>query len=222
MSGKEQSQTMGTYYSINEGKFKRKVTEDTEGAIARKWETPDGKSGIKYELHYNALFGTIQDIKIVDGEYGKQILVTLDKDEDGNTPIIALSTTSKYGVDFLKKLPAIDLSKEVRLMPFNFENEDGKEITGLRIDHKGADEKFTEKVNNFFSDGEKSINGYPDPEPNAKENYSKEDWKNYFNYVVPKFLIAYTTDNVLPKLVQPSNRMPEYPHDDIDPEDVPF
>lgn len=224
MSGKEQSTSAGTYYSINEGKFKKKVTEDTAGAIARKWETPDGKSGIKYELHYNALFGTIVDIKIVDGEYGKQVLATLDEDEDGETPILALSVNSKYGVDFLKKLPNIDLTKEVRIMPFSFTNDDEKEVTGVRIDHKGADEKFTEKVNNFFSDGEKSINGYPDPEPNAKENYSKEDWKNYFSYVVPKFLIAYATDNVLLKFngKTTENKMPDYPEEEINPDDIPF
>jgi hypothetical protein len=223
MSGKEQSQPSGTWYTINEGKFKKKVSEETEGAIARKWETPDGKSGIKYELHYNALFGKIEGIKIVDGDYGKQILVNLDKDEDGEDPIIALAVNSKYGVDFLKKLPAIDLSKEVRLMPFNFDNDEGKEVTGLRVDHKDEDGKFKVKVNNFFSDGTKSINGYPDPEPNAKETYSKEDWKNYFGYVVPKFLVTYATENVLPKFHgETKSTMPDYPEEVINPEDIPF
>ena len=224
MSGVEQSQASGTWYSINEGKFKKKVTEDTPGAIPRKWETTDGKSGIKYELHYNALFGFIEGIKIVDGEYGKQIVVTLDKDQDGETPIIALAVNQKYGVDFLKKLPAIDLKKEVRIMPFNFDNDDGKEVTGVRVDHKDDNEKFTVKVANFFSDGTKTINGYPDPEPNAKETYSKEDWKNYFSYVVPKFLVAYATDNVLPKFHGETKSAPvtDYPEEVINPEDIPF
>lgn len=221
MSGKEQSQTSGTWYSINEGKFKKKVTEETEGAIARKWETPDGKSGIKYELHYNALFGIIQSIKIVEGEYGQQVVVQLDKDEDGETPMIAISMNSKYGVDFLKKLPNIKLDQEVRLMPFNFENDDGKEVTGIRVDHKDGDGKFKVKVENFFSDGTKSINGYPEPAANAKETYSKADWKNYFGYVVPKFLTTYTTENVLPKF-HGKTTMPEYPEEEIKPEDIPF
>lgn len=229
MSGKEQAQPSGTWYSINEGKFKKKVSEDTPGAIARKWETPpdkDGnkKSGIKYELHYNALFGKIENIKIVEGEYGQQVVIELDKDNDGETPIVAISMNSKYGVDFLKKLPNIKLDQEVRLMPFNFENDDGKEVTGIRVDHRDAEEKFKAKVDNFFSDGTKSTNGYPDPEPNAKETYSKADWKNYFSYVVPKFLVTYTTTNVLPKFNNKTSAptIPDYPEEEINPDDIPF
>jgi len=224
MSGKEASTQSSTWYSINEGKFKKKVEKDTEGAIAREWETPDGKSGIKYELHYNALFGKIEGLKIVEGEYGQQVVIQLDEDEDGQTPMIALSMNSKYGVDFLKKLPAIKLDQEVRLMPFNFTNDDGKEVTGLRVDHKDQEEKFKAKVDNFFSDGTKSINGYPDPAPNAKETYSKADWKNYFGYVVPKFLVAYATDNVLPKFhgETKSAAVTDYPEEIINPDDIPF
>ena len=85
MSGKEASTQSGTWYSINEGKFKKKVEKETEGAIAREWETPDGKSGIKYELHYNALFGKIEGIKIVEGEYGQQVVIQLDEDEAVHT-----------------------------------------------------------------------------------------------------------------------------------------
>lgn len=223
MSGAEQSQPSGLWYTINEGKFKRKVTEDTEDAIPRDWETPDGKSGRKWELHYNALFGKIEDIKIVDGEYGQQLLIQLDKDENDETPMIALSMNSKYGVDFLKKLPNVKLDQEVRLMPFNFENDDGKEVTGIRIDHKDAEGKFKVKVENYFSDGTKSINGYPDPEPNAKENYSKADWKNYFGYVVPKFLVEYANTNVIQKFrSETKNTKPEYPEEEINPDDIPF
>ena len=227
MSGAEQAQASGLWYAINEGKFKRKVSEDTEGAIPRRWETRDGKSGIKHELHYNALFGTIQNLKIVDGEYGQQVLIELDKDENDQTPIIALSLNSKYGVDFLKKLPNIKLDQEVRIMPFSFENDNGKEVTGVRIDHRDSEDKFKAKVNNFFSDGgnpAKSINGYPDPAENARETYSKADWRNYFSYVVPKFLVDYTNTNIVPKFHSetPKSTMPDYPEDEIDPEDIPF
>lgn len=223
-SGKEQSSPSGTWYTIIDGKFHTKVSEDTEGAVARKWETPDGKSGIKYELVYNALFGKIENIKFTEGEYGEQVLVTLEDDEDGNTPIIAMSTTSNYGVDFLKRLPAIDLSKEVRLMPFNFENDEGRKVTGVRVEHKDDEGKYKVAVKSHFSNGEKSINGYPDPDPNAKTSWSKADWKNYFGYVVPKFLSTYAKENVLTKF-SPEKKtavMPDYPEEEINPEDIPF
>ena len=224
MSGKEQSQPLGTYYTIVEGKFRRKVDETHEGAVRREWSTPDGKSGVKYELVYNALFGVIENVRFVDGDYGKQVMVTLDKDEDGETPIIALSVGSKYGVDFLKKLPAIKLDQEVRLMPFNFNNDDGDEVTGLRVDHKDDEGKFKVKVENHFFNGTKSANGFPDVTEDEKKSWGKEDWKNYFTYVVPKFLVAYTTDNVLTKFSpeKKATALPDYPEEEINPEDIPF
>jgi hypothetical protein len=88
---------------------------------------------------YNALFGVIQDIKITDTEYGKQLTVALDPDDDGMTPIIALNVTSRYGIDLLKRLPNVDLAKEVRFMPFVFDNDEGKEVMGLRLDHKDGE-----------------------------------------------------------------------------------
>lgn len=226
MSGAEQSQQSGVWYTINEGKFKRKVTEDTPGAIRRDWETPDGKSGTKWELHYNALFGVIENIKIQDGDYGKTVNVYLDKDENDQTPIVSFSLNSKYGIDFLKKLPNIKLDQEVRLMPFNFKNDKDEEVTGVRVDHKDEEEKFKNKVDNYFFNGTKTVNGYPEPVANAKEIWDKADWKNYFTYTVPKFLVAYATDNVLPKFsnvpVSQGNSMPDYPEDEIRPEDIPF
>lgn len=224
MSGKEQSQPLGTYYTIVEGKFRRKVNEDHEGAVRREWSTPDGKSGVKHELVYNALFGIIESVRFVDGDYGKQIMITLDKDEDGDTPIIALSVNSKYGVDFLKKLPAIKLDKEVRLMPFNFKNDKDEEVTGLRVDHKDDEGKFKVKVENYFFDGTKTVNGFPDVSENEKKSWGKEDWKNYFSYVIPKFLVAYATDKVIPNFspVKATTTMPDYPEEVINPEDIPF
>jgi hypothetical protein len=43
-----------------------------------------------------------------------QVYIMLDENEDGSKPVIALSTASREGEDFLKKLPNINLLKEVR------------------------------------------------------------------------------------------------------------
>ena len=224
-SGKEEAKAMGTYYSMVEGKFRTKVDEDTPNAVRREWSTPDGKSGVKHELVYNALFGRIETIKVVDGDYGKQILITLEESEDGETPIIALSADSKYGVDFMKKAPNIKLDREVRFMPFDFEDDKGKRIIGLRLEHKGDEGKYTEKINNYYSDGEKALHGFPVPPDNAREIWDKKDWKNYFDYTIVKFLLAELSERVLPKFgskVSPGNSAEYYPEEEIKPEDIPF
>lgn len=224
MSGTEQSTNNTVWYSIIEGKFHQKVDKDTDGAVMREWSTPDGKSGVKYELVFNALFGLIEDIRIEDSEYGKQIKIYLDKDENGRTPVIVTSADSKYGVDFLKKLPNVKLEQEVRFLPFDFENDDGQRVIGLRLEHKDSDGKYTVKLGNYFYDGGKSINGFPVPPENARDTWDKKDWKNYFEYTVVKFLIGYTIENVLPKLkTKPSSSvLPEYPEEEINPDDIPF
>lgn len=224
-SGKEEAKASGLWYTLVEGKFRTKVNEDTPNAVRRDWTTPDGKSGVKYELVYNALFGKIEGIKVVDGDYGKQIVITLEEDEDGQTPVIALSADSKYGVDFMKRLPNAKLDQPIRFIPFDFEDEKGKRLVGLRLEHKDDAGKYTVKIQNYFSDGEKALHDFPVPPANAKEIWDKKDWKNYFDYTIVKFLLAHLTENTLPKFgakVSPGNSMPDYPEEVINPEDIPF
>ncbi len=230
MAGKEQLQPSGTWYTVIQGKFHTKVSEDTEGAVRREWETPDGKSGVKYELVYNALFGKIEGIRFADGEYGEQIIIDLGEDDDTKQSVlVALSVDSKYGTEFLKRLPNVDLTKDVRLLPYDFENDDKKQSTGMRIEQRDADGKFTVKVHNHFSDGAKekpkALHGFPMPPENARDVWGKADWKNYFGYQVPKFLSTYAKENVLPKIdnkVSPVKTEEYYPEEEIRPEDIPF
>ena len=197
----------GLWFNIIDGTFRVQVSQDHPDAVRRDWKSTDGKSsGTKYERIINALFGFIREVSFQEGEYGTQILVKLDENEDGETPIVALGTGTREGEDFLKKLPNIDLSKEVRLRPFSFTGEANDEVRGMEIMQQDEDGNFKVKITNFFIEQMKQAdgsfkrvmkNGYPEPEGDT-DMYSKDDWKIYF-LSARKFIIAYAKENVLPK-----------------------
>ena len=199
MSKEETSTDSKNYYTIHDGTFRVKVAESHPEAVARNWESPDGKSGTKHERHVKALFGIITDIKIHEGDYGKNLNITLDENEEGESPIITTGVKSRYGEDLLKKLPAMKDGVSYRFAPFDFpsEKDPTRHVTGVSITSQDAEEKYTVKVAGFFYDVEKkeTLNGYPEP-----TDEDKEDWKFYF-MKANKFLLKYTEDNVLPKYV---------------------
>lgn len=202
---KEEIIKKGKYYSIVSGSFRVQVPQDHPEAVRRDWKSADGKSsGTKYERIVNALFGRIEEISFHDGEYGMQVFIKLDENDDGENPIIALSTSSREAEDFLKKLPNINLSKEVKLRPFNFEGSEGDEVRGMEILQQDENDQFKVKITNFFRDTEKkiNINGFPNPDPDT--DYSKDDWKIYF-LSARKFLINYTISKIIPKFQNPEH-----------------
>ena len=223
----------GRWYGIIDGTFRVQVPQDHPEAVRRDWKSADGKnSGTKYERIVNALFGVIQEVSFQEGDYGTQILIKLDENEDGENPIVALATASREGEDFMKKLPAIDLSKEVRLRPFNFTGESNDEVRGIEVMQQDDAGNFTVKIRNFFRDYEKkeNINGFPSPEGDT-DMYSKDDWKIYF-LSARKFLIAYTKEHTNldagTRSVSPIPKSYEEEHakdpleDEFDPSKIPF
>lgn len=200
---REEIRENNTYYTIIGGSFRVQVDKDEPNAVRRDWTSADGaRSGTKYERHVKALRGYIEDIQFRDGEYGMQVYVMLDENEDGSKPVIAMQTSSREAEDFLKKLPAINLLKEVRLRPFNFEGDSGDEVRGMEVLQEDEFGEFSVKIKNYFRDAEKkeNINGYPSPEGDT-ESYSKDDWKLYF-LTARKFLVGYTRDTMAPKVAQ--------------------
>lgn len=197
---KEEVSRKGTYYQVIDGSFRTKVSEDYPDAVKREYETKDGGKGVKFERIVNALFGRIVDVSFYEGDYGKNLIITLDENEEtGLSPIISLSVATNYGEDMLKKLPNINLKEDVRIRPYAFTPEDkDKEIRGIEITHRDLDGKFTKKVPSFFYNAEKKValNGYPTPEGDTKK-YSNEDWKIFY-LQARKFLVKYTEEHILP------------------------
>jgi len=202
----------GRYIGVlADGKFHESVDEGTEGAVLREYETSKGEKGQKHELVYSKLEGMITDIKFEDGEFGEQILTTFS---DGETSVIvALNTSSNFGEDFLKKLPKINFAEKVKLVPYSFEDEHGKNRRGVTVYQND------EKVQSFFFDGEKSTNGYPAPEGD-KEKYDSDDWKVFY-IKARKFLVSYAKETVLPKF-ESTEKPLEYPKNEFDVENDPL
>lgn len=170
----EYSQPKGTYYSVlADGKFHTTVEKDTEGAVLREYETSDGKKGSKYELVAQAVTGKITNVAIYDGDFGKSVQVTLGDNE----LILALSTASNFGEDFMKKLPNIDVTKDVKFSPYSFEDEKGKKRRGITIYQDGN------KIADYYHEkkGEKIVetNNYPKV-PKESKDWDKDQWKLYF------------------------------------------
>ena len=89
-----------------------------------------------HEEFYTSLVGRIVSIDVVDaGEYGKKWEILL-QDSAGESFKLRLSYSSSYSGAFLKTLPNVDLSKEVKLTP-NLKEEDGKKKVTMFINQGG-------------------------------------------------------------------------------------
>lgn len=166
-----------TYVSVlSDGSMRVVVDENTEGAVRRDYETSDGKTGTKWELVYNKLSGYITGIQFYDGDFGNNLQLTITDGEE-KPIVLSLSTGSNFGEDMMKKLPAIDLTKRVVMIPYSFEDDNGKLRKGMTVIQNGD-----EKIANFFYDPttKKNLHGYPETSFGKKKTISKDEWKAYF------------------------------------------
>ncbi len=206
------------YYSVFSGAFRTKVPEGTPEALER-----TNKNGVRVlEREVKALFGTIENIAIEDSDYGKQLKITLDSNDEGVHPVLSFSVESKDGRDVLKKLPAIDFSKEVRIMPYRFTPDDkDEEISGISIAQEDAEGKFTNKVENFFY--EPTTKKYLHDFPTIDWDKATESEQKIYKIKRDEFLLNYIQEKIVPSFSEkPEDTGFEYPTDEIKPEDVPF
>lgn len=177
-----------TFASIlADGLFHQTVPEGTEGAVKRYYETSDGKKGTKTELTFDTMSGVISAIFFFEGEFGSTLHVVVDGVE------LSMNTASTYAEDFMKKLPNIDLSKEVELSPYAFTDEKGKARKGISIVQDGV------KIQNAFYDfiNKKACGGIEKiklPKEDKRGKISKDAWKLYFGQV-RAFLVENTEEN---------------------------
>lgn len=215
-------QTGRFIHILADGLFHETVSQDTEGAVKREYETSDGTKGEKWELVYNKIDAKIVNVQFHDGEYGEQIQITFNDGENG--VILSQTVSSNFGEDILKKLPNINFSEKVAFVPYAFEDEKTKKPK------KGVSIYQGDKVANFFYDTEKqeSKNGYPIPEGDTT-TYKSDDWKLFY-LQARKFLTNYTKTNIVPNFANRDQEVipedgPRYPdaeEEGINPADVPF
>lgn len=161
---------------LADGHFHQSVPEGTEGAVVRTYEDKEGNEQTKTELVFNEVSGTITKLTFEDGNFGQNLEIELDGEG-----VVSLPTSSNFGEDIMKKLPAVDLSKPVRLVPYAFEDA-GKSKKGVTVYQDGA------KVENYYwsADRKIAINGMPSAGDTS--NFKSDDWKMHF-MVVRKFLV---------------------------------
>lgn len=210
-------QTRRTFLNIlgSDGSIRQSVAENTPGAVRRDYELKDGTKGTKFEKVYARLWGPLQSIEIFEGDFGKNLLVTID----GYT--LSMSVQQPFAEDFMKKLPNIDPAKEIELKPYSFEDEKGKLRRGVTITQDGV------KIQNHYYDPEKKevANGYP--EVGDSTGFDSDDWKMYF-MKARKFLLAETEKHPLFKVFMPNDTpIPtagdvKYPEAEVAVEDIPF
>lgn len=159
---------------LADGRLHMTVDADTEGAKRREYETSDGKTGEKWELVFTEVSGIISEVKFFEGDYGKSLQLKI-VDGDEKPVVLSLSCASNYGEDMMKKLLSIDIAKPVKIVPYAFIDEKGKNKKGVTV------YQDDQKIKNFFYDEEKkeNINGYPEPKK-LKKPLSKDQWKLYF------------------------------------------
>jgi len=206
------------YYSVlSDGKFHTEATEGAEGSVKREYETSDGKKGVKNEFIVESIQGKMISLNVHESDYGKMIQVTLGDEKE--KIIISLNSASSFGEDFMKKLPLIDVTKEVKLVPYSFEDELGKKRKGVTIYQD--DEKI---LSNYGSKvGEKYVvtNGYP-AIPEGSDKFDTDDWKMYF-MTARKFLLVETSKHSLyGAIAKEADKEMDYPENEVDPKDIPF
>lgn len=227
----EETRANAVYYTVINGKFHTKVEENHPEAVKREYETKDGAKAYKFERIVDALTGYIEDLGVFESDFGKRVVIKLDPNHEGRNPVIQLGVETNYGEDFLKRAPSIDFTREIRFAPYSFTDENGRDMRGISLTQQEEGGEPV-KLGNFFFNPEtkETLHGFPVPEGNTEE-YSKEDWKIHF-LKVRKFLLAYTAEHVLPKLANRPARIkgtlsqtpsvPDYPEEEITPEDIPF
>jgi len=113
------------FYNIVNGKIVNKVKEDTPNAVKRE----NKKGDIVYELVWDSLDGIIAKLEFKDHqEYGKSLVITID--EDGVLSQLQLSCNSKYFHSFVARIKACDLSANIKIVPFSFDDKEKKKRDG--------------------------------------------------------------------------------------------
>lgn len=165
-------------YVLADGLLREQVDETTEGAKLRVVKDDDGTiKAEKWEVTYPGIKGFITGVTTFDGDYGTNILIAI-KDTNDEEFTLSLNAKSKYGEDFLHKLPNVAFDKEITIKPYNFEADGGRKMAGVTLTQD--EEKLTNAYNWKNAEGEwESTEGYPQVDEKKKPKNS-DQWMVFF------------------------------------------
>lgn len=128
--GLEQRES-GNWITIYQGKFTKRVPEGTAGATQR-----TNKLGtVVWEKYYDSFTGKLLNIRTQEGVYGKQWI--FDFKDSAEVYHLQLPYSNSFASTFLKILPNVDLTKEMKLTA-QMKEVDGKVKSSLFVNQDGA------------------------------------------------------------------------------------
>jgi hypothetical protein len=158
---------------------KQKVDTNTPGAIKRVLQ-----SGTEsWALEYDFVSGVIKSIFYKeDIQYGNSFEVVIEDIVD--TYQVSFSEDSRFWIDFMKKLPNIDLNKEVKITTYDFTDKQNKHRAGISVEQDGT------KIKSYYEIQQEDktwelLHGFPSGE--GIDFKDKDETKMYF-IKVKKFL----------------------------------
>lgn len=121
------------YLSVADGNLVRQHKEANQYTTQRITKT--GK--VVHEEFFKDLTAKLVSIATRENDYGKQWQLSF-QDED-TTFVVSIGYSSRYAASFLKALPNVNLSKQIRLMPWAMKdkNDPTKTITGITLYQDG-------------------------------------------------------------------------------------
>jgi hypothetical protein len=165
-----------TYLKISDGRLRQKVAEGTPGSEARYVEILDDTV---YEMVYKSITGIITGFYINDHDtYGRSYsLQFTNPDNDEEVYVVQFGEKSKYFQSFANKLPFIDLTKPVKLVPFSIAREkSNSKSQGITI----IQDK--EKLADYYKEYDKKTGKYT--YKNGLEKFGLDDCEDKEDYQI--------------------------------------
>jgi hypothetical protein len=187
-----------TYLSVADGNLVRQHKQANAQTTERLTKT--GK--LVFEERFKDLTAKLDGIATKENDYGKQWQIKFQ--DQGDFYIVSLPYSSRYASSFLKVLPNIDLSKEIRFMPWAMKDKNDltKTITGITM----------------YQDGEKLAPYYTKEDPKGLPQMvkikvkGKEQWDD-------SDMMSYLEDMALNLFEQDHKDLSTASHDD---DETPF
>jgi hypothetical protein len=180
------TETGRTFLSVAFGKIRQKHTDtgqrvDENTPLAVRRETQAGKES--WALEFDFVSGIIQKIFYKESQEYENTFEVVIADGPENLQL-SFTEDSRFWFDFMKKLPNIDLSKEVKITAYDFVDKDKKRRVGISIEQGGT------KIGSYYEkkgeDGKWTLlHGFPAAD--GVDFKDKDETKIYF-IKVKKFL----------------------------------
>lgn len=125
------------YLRIADGMVVEQVEEGKEGAISRTTkpsdEHPNGRT--VWERRDKFVEGVVISMFRKEREYKGEVMnsLAIRLKDGGEVYQIDLNEGNRYWSSFMLRLPNLDLSKSVRLLPYDFTDKEGRRVVGMNL-----------------------------------------------------------------------------------------